>query len=674
MGSLHRRLTVLAVATTLLVAPGFAGTASAQPTGGADGRSWTSDYKSNPQYPGMHAQRDINIRMTDGVILKANVYRPADRAGQPIRTKTPVLVNLTPYSKLIFSLAGEVANHPVLWPFLEQLVNSINLSGTPIANAEQLLGIIRGGGIAISGVDPRLVRSGYTQIIVDVRGTGWSQGDWDVFQSREQQDTLEVIDWAARQPWSNGKVGMTGGSYSGINQIYAANKNPKHLKAIFPVVPGGDLIHSIIAPGGAIGLGFLPMWLTFVNSLKMIPNVASMLNGTFDWKWLADRVRDPATFFPLLIEALTNPSTKQLSPSVAALVNPNSSIRRDYMAHAEKIRVPTFILGGWFDIFTYDELAMYRRLQLPAGQKQLFMGPTYHVNMGYKMGGAGQPPRIDVLQKAWFDRWLKGIDNGIDRYGPVTLYQHGRGWTSTSDFPRPGMSYQRMYLSGRRSGTSPTSVHDGSLTTRGSSSQRLTVAPGLSTLCSRESAQPAVGMLVVFPACTEDSRIAETNALTFTSAPVRTPTVISGPTNLHLNTVLDARDGYWVATLNDVAPNGVSTQLTSGQVVASLTAYDPARSVFAPNGDVVDPYTWLSLAKRKQIVPGRAITVDIGLLGTDLLLRPGHRLRIDVYAMNLSKGLPLRPLLNDSGLRPQHIQLDPRRPSYLTVGSSRPLP
>ena len=56
-------------------------------------------------------------------------------------------------------------------------------------------------------------------------------------------------------------------------------------------------------------------------------------------------------------------------------------------------------------------------------------------------------------------------------------------------------------------------------------------------------------------------------------------------------------DGYWVATLNDVALNGVSTQLTSGQVVASLTAYDPARSTFAPNGDVVDPYTWLSLAK-----------------------------------------------------------------------------
>ena len=77
---------------------------------------------------------------------------------------------------------------------------------------------------------------------------------------------------------------MTGGSYSGINQIYA-NKNPKHLKAIFPVVPGGDLVHSIVAPGGAVGIGFLPGWLTAINGTKLIPNVASMLNGTFDWTW-----------------------------------------------------------------------------------------------------------------------------------------------------------------------------------------------------------------------------------------------------------------------------------------------------------------------------------------------------------------------------------------------------
>ena len=154
---------------------------------------------------------------------------------------------------------------------------------------------------------------------------------------------------------------------------------------------------------------------------------------------------------------------------------------------------------------------------------------------------------------------------------------------------------------------------------------------------------------------------------TFTSAPVAQPTAISGAINVRLNTVLDATDGYWVATLNDVAPDGTSRQLTTGQVVASLRAYDPAQSTFAPNGDVVNPYTYLTLDKRLPIVPGRPTGVDIGLLGTDALIKPGHRLRIDVYAMNFPKGLPLRPLLNESQLKPQHIQLDPANPSYVTL-------
>ncbi len=674
MCSRARLATLLVSAALLFVTGGPVPTADADPAGGASGRSWTADYRSTPRYPKVAVQRDVAIRMSDAVVLKADIYRPADRRGHPIDTKTPTLVNLTPYTKLISALGGVAAGDPILWPAVEKFVDSVNLSGTPIAGAQQFLGVVKGGAIRALGADYRLVRDGYTQIVVDVRGTGFSQGTWNVFQQREQQDTLEVIDWAARQRWSDGNIGMTGGSYSGINQIYAANKNPKHLKAIFPVVPGGDLVHSIVAPGGAVGIGFLPGWLTAINGTKLIPNVASMLNGTFDWTWLRDRARDPGTFYPLLIEALTNPSTTRLSPEVAAVVNPDSGIRRAYLDHADRIRVPTFIIGGWFDLFTYDELAMFSKMRLPAGQKQLVMSPTYHGTMGDTMGGAGQPPRVDVLQKAWFDKWLKGIDNGIDRFGPATLYQHGNGWSTATDFPRPGMSYQRMYLSAKRSGTAPSAARDGSLIHQPGSARRLTVAPGLSTLCSRDSAQALIGMTVPFPACTTDSRIAESGALTFTSAPVRKATVISGPTNVRLNAVHEATDGYWVATLNDVAPDGTSTQLTTGQTVASLAAYDPARSQFAPNGDVVDPYTYLSLAKRTRIIPGRPTAVDIGLLGTDLLLKPGHRLRIDVYAMNMAKGLPLRHLLNASKLRPQHIQLDPSRPSYVTVGSSQPLP
>lgn len=659
---------VLCVTTTLVVFAANPASAQADPTAGANGARWSAAHDSGLRYPEVNVQWDVPIRMSDGTILRANIYRPAKADRSPENVKTPVILNMTPYTKLVSAAAGAAVANPILWPFVEQIASMINLSGTPIDGINGFAGLVKGGVVRNFGVDFNLVRSGYTQVVVDVRGTGFSQGTWDVFQQREQQDTLETIDWASKQSFSNGTVGMTGASYSGINQIYAANKNPKALKAIFPVVPGGDLVRSIIAPGGAIGIGFLPAWLVAVNTTKLLPNVASMLNGTFDWKWLSDRVKDPATFAPLLYQALTQPTVTDLPPNLKALVAPDSSIRAAYQDHADKITTPTFIYGGWFDLFTYDELAMYGKIPLSGGKKQLMMGETYHGTMGNRGNGPNQPPRLDVLAKAWFDKWLKGIDNGIDTYGPATLYQQGNGWTTTPTYPRPGMTYQRMYLSDRPSRTAPTALRDGSLQASPSGSRgRLTVAPGLTTLCSRDAAQQTAGATSIFPFCTTDSRIAETNALTFTSAPVAQPTAISGAINVRLNTVLDATDGYWVATLNDVAPDGTSRQLTTGQVVASLRAYDPAQSTFAPNGDVVDPYTYLTLDKRLPIVPGRPTGVDIGLLGTDALIKPGHRLRIDVYAMNFPKGLPLRPLLNESQLKPQHIQLDPANPSFVTL-------
>jgi predicted acyl esterase len=192
-------------------------------------------------------------------------------------------------------------------------------------------------------------------------------------------------------------------------------------------------------------------------------------------------------------------------------------------------------------------------------------------------------------------------------------------------------------------------------------------------MCSRDAAQQLAGALAIFPFCALDARISERAALTFTTPPMTTTRSVSGYANVRLNAVLDATDGYWTATLNDVAPDGTSKVLTSGQVMASLRGYDDARSQFAPNGDVIDPFYELTLASRQRVVPGRPVSVDIGLLPTEALIKPGHRLRIDVFAMNFPRGLPLRPLLNESGLRPQHIQLDPNRPSFVNLPLSTPV-
>ncbi|MGY0498334.1 CocE/NonD family hydrolase [Nocardia sp. FBN12] len=651
-------------AVAIAVAPMTFPPAMAQ-AGGADSAArWTETQDSAPAHPRVHTDSDVPITMSDGTVLKANVYRPADSSGQPIAETTPVIVNLTPYSKTATPVLDAMLNVPVLSDAVIDFFRTFDLSDIGLGGVTDLTKALPAGVLRAFAVDRRLVQSGYTQVVVDVRGTGYSQGTWQVFGEREQQDGVEVIDWAAAQPWSDGKVGMNGISYSAINQMQTAERRPDALKAIFPIVPGSDLIRDVAAPGGGLGVGFILPWVTGINSSKLAPSPDALFRG-IDPQWLADRLADPFTFFNVLLNALATPDLT--NPELATVLDGDGTLRQAWLGHPERVNIPTFVYGGWHDIFAYSSPRIYDAIDVPAAKKKLIMGDTYHFTTGSGLGLPGGPPRLDVLQRAWFDKWLKGIDNGIDRFDQVTSWQQGNGWVSTAQLPGAGMGHRRMYLNAAPSGTTATSVHDGSLTADPGASARLTVAPGLATLCSRDGATGTGGALALLDVCGKDSRISETTALTFTSAPVTGPTQISGPINLHLNTVLDATDGFWAATVNDVAPDGTSTVLTSGQLQASLRAVDEAKATRSANGDYTDPYPALSLDSRQPIVPGEPTTVDIGLTATDALLQPGHRLRVDVYSFNFPRGLPLGPFRIESELRPQHLNLDPAQPSWINI-------
>nr|WP_228816875.1 CocE/NonD family hydrolase [Nocardia transvalensis] len=638
-----------------------------QAESGADlGAQWTALHDGPPRYPGVHIDWDVPITMSDGTVLKANVYRPADASG-PVTEPLPVIVNLTPYTKLVSNVADSMLSVPVLGDALMNFFAGFDLSGLGLGGVTDLTKALPGGLARTFTVDRKLIQSGYVQVVVDVRGTGFSQGVWQVLGDREQQDGAEVVEWAAHQPYSDGTVGMSGVSYSAINQLHTAERHPDGLKAIFPVVPGSDLLHDIVATGGGVGIGFLPMWLAAVDGSKLVPDVQSLLTGRFDMRWLADRIADPFTFFDYLFAALTVPSIDTIPAHLKSLIQEDSPIRQAWIGHPERIDVPTFIYGGWHDIFAYDQTKIFNTIPLPDSEKKIVMGNTFHVSSASGLGAPGAPPRLDVLQRAWFDKWLKGIDNGVDSAAPVTTFQQGGGWSTSTDYPRAGTEYRRLYLDATSSGTAPFSAHDGSLSSAPGGPARVTVAPGLATLCSPDTATGTGGIVAFLDVCTKDSRVGETSALTFTSPPVSAPTQVSGPIAVHLNTVLDATDGFWAVTLNDVAPDGRSTQWTYGQMTASLRAVDEDKATRSPNGDYTDPYPILTLDSRQPVVPGQPTTVDIGLNPTDGVLQPGHRLRVDVYALNFPRSLPLRPLLNESGLRPQHLELDPSRPSWVNV-------
>jgi putative CocE/NonD family hydrolase len=245
--------------------------------------------------------------MSDGVVLNAVVRRP-DAAG-----RFPVIVTITPYN---------------------------------------------GTNGAISVNNDYLVQRGYVQVIVDVRGTGESQGTWDDLGTREQRDGYEAVEWAAAQPWSNGVVGMWGASYMAISQLFTAAQQPPHLKAIFPIVPMSDSYRDMVFPGGQANTGFIPLWLVLVSSGALIPPDYALDGNTSDLVRALGELGQHALNMPGFdanseLQAMAGdtsydgPFWKTTSP----------------IEVVDKIRVPAFVVGGEHDIFQRGEPLLYERLK-----------------------------------------------------------------------------------------------------------------------------------------------------------------------------------------------------------------------------------------------------------------------------------------------------------------------
>ena len=169
------------------------------------------------------------------MVLRATVIRPANRFGQTVLTPYPAVININPYNRAAIDFIDQTLHAPVLGKALHTASRSIDGTGTALEGLTTLTQTLSGGVFDVFGINRNLVRSGYVQVVVDVRGTGASLGKWQILGPREQQDSVEVIDWVTGQEWCDGTVGMAGWSYSAINSLQAADKRPAALKAVFAV-------------------------------------------------------------------------------------------------------------------------------------------------------------------------------------------------------------------------------------------------------------------------------------------------------------------------------------------------------------------------------------------------------------------------------------------------------
>jgi len=624
----HRALLTVA-ATSAVVATGLAAPtvgASAAParpaaaprTAAAPG---ASKWQARPeQYPDTVKTTDIPIRMDDGVTLRADLIQPAGKDGEAVDRKLPVIVMVTAYNKTV----------------------------------------IAGGGGGLAGPGPSyLVKRGYSYLIVDARGTGSSGGTWGAFSARENKDAGKVVGWAHRQKWSNGKVGMAGASYMGISQLMAAGHHPRGLKAIFPQVPGADVYRDIVASGGQLDVGFMPLWLGLVNGTALIPP--------------AYAASDPTSAIGVLLDHLVGGGSFTLTLALQALLGQDPMYdgpfyrERSAISYLDDVTVPTFLVGGERDLFQRGTPMIFEKLQRNGAPVKMIIGPWDHLegSSGAKVVDAGYGTLAE-LQLRWFDHWLKGRDTALGKIAPITYFEQGSDRWRTA---RTWVDERRSVHTRVLSGTSTQGGKYGGLRNKRGLAGESTLLPlPVSGLCTRSANQWTAGIMnQIWPTnpCLVDNDVNDHAGLTFQTRRLNRAVHFRGPINAHLFVSSVGGDGMLSVAVEDVAPDGTVSRLTGGWQVISHRRLVKARSRYL-DGHLIQPWHPFTKAAKDPLEAGKIVPVDVEIFPTAAVIEPGHRLRFTVAGYDVPHLLAPIPDLPTQAL-PITLYTGPEHRSVLTL-------
>jgi len=555
----------------------------------------------------------------------------------------------------------------------------------------------RKSGAGVSEGNTIFPSNGYAMIVVDVRGTGSSEGMWDSFGAREQQDSVALVHWAASRPFSNGVIGLSGVSYSAINQFLTVEQpGTEAVKAIFPIVPMSDAYRDVTWAGGNTDAGFIPLWLGLVNGLALIPAQDALSQPKIALNAESQHALDAGEFGGLAVLDSTLggyemmlPSTLQTYPDQAydgSFYQIRSPIR-----NISRVRVPTFIVGGTYDLFQRGEPILFRGLALTGSKKKLMIGPWYHTTAGNGLTAddgsnavhdtkGNLIPSLNNLQLAWFDHWLKGVDNGIQNFPAVETYYLGAGkWSPDTRYPASRTSYRYWYLSARPG--SGNSLFPGSLAPAPDAGDTTVTIPWIPVngTCSRSTTQWTAG-LVAASTCENDNRPSEALAATFTTPPFGAPYALSGPINATIWISSTASDAQVVATVSDVGPDGSSSQITAGSLVASLGALTATScgsivadcSVYA-GGHVIEPWHPYTRASQVPLTPGVPTQLQVEIFPTTAVIEASHSLRLTIATGDFPhETSTLSTLVNSAGI--DTLYIGPGHPSSIYLGTVSPPP
>ncbi len=476
------------------------------------------------------------------------------------------------------------------------------------------------------------IRSGYILANADVRGSGASFGSWrGIFTPEESRDAYEITEWLATQPWCDGNVGMFGGSYLGITQLMAASTRPPHLKAIFPFVALFDL-YGVAYHNGVFFDDFIRTWSDLTMELDKTPGAAPV-DGE-DGEALLRAALEEHAGNRRLIDIFTPLLFRDSRDEVTGSQSYYDWQPAGHIKEISESGVPMYVWGGWFDSFTKDCTLIYRNFAVP---KRLVMGAWSHSPTDPEIGREEYTLAITEALR-WFDRWLKGIANGIMEEPPVR-YHLMRGprqneWRTATEWPVADAVEVPYYFGNGPSG-SVSSINDGMLETIPPTDDagRDEYRTDYTTTSGRTSRwDNAVGGGFGYGDMTENDR----KGLTYTTPPLAEGLNVTGHPVVHLWVSSPAEDGDFFVYLEEVDAQDVSHYVTEGAIKASH------RALSEPFYDNLElPFHRSHAEDAQTLKPGRAAELVFDLQPTANLFDAGNRVRITVVGADVDNALPL---------------------------------
>ncbi|WP_354697961.1 Cocaine esterase [Paraconexibacter sp. AEG42_29] len=471
---------------------------------------------------------------------------------------------------------------------------------------------------------------GYNLVQVHARGTGRSEGVWGAVGPRDQRDVSEFLTWACRQPWSNGHLGLYGFSASAI-AVYNSLHLPMDCVDAASLGAGtSDLYRDLLYPGGVTN---------FVPATAVGAAVGGLLLGSGPQRTLEggllQTVQSGVGLLGTFVDILGNPTLNDYWIGHTQRPGPN--------------RFPILAGTSFYDPEArgpFESFQMVRRAH--PGTHLLVMG----AHDGYPAGTAGAEPEY----RRWFDRYLLGKANGIDREPPVQLYlgngsqpelRAGRFTRyAAKDWPVPGTKWQRMFLDpARAGGPAANTLNAGSLAADPPAAQTRQNYAAIASLPTASDPQTSSVLGIQGPLT--DLALAAPGALSFTGPPLASAVNVAGPASLNVFLASSAPESVIHAIVADVFPDGRAFAVGVGRLRTTFPDIDRSRSLIDAAGEVVQPY---GVYDRKQpATPGQTREYHVEFWPVGNRFAAGHRIR--VYLTGISGYmLPGTPAINTVAL------------------------